>query len=142
MPQTHHYIQVSQGLPRLTSKFLIVIFLESAYERHISYCKRNRNRPRRRPRSCKECHSAKAKYSFEPECSCWRSKGLRCVYEGPIASTTRTIEIVRHRNSAPNVAAGTDHDAPTVDDILTSPMPPINFGSSTTLGFVLASIGG
>ncbi|XXH00923.1 hypothetical protein Hte_007274 [Hypoxylon texense] len=110
------------------------ITTESAYERHISYCKRNRNRPRRRLRSCKECHSAKAKCTFEPECSRCRSKGLRCIYEGPIAHNTRTIEIVRHRNSAPNEAASAGHDAPIVDGILTSPSPPNNFGASTTLG--------
>ncbi|KAI2778174.1 hypothetical protein F4815DRAFT_478245 [Daldinia loculata] len=57
------------------------ISTESAYKRHIAYCRRAQSRPKKRPRSCKECHSAKAKCSFETECSRCNAKGLYCVYE-------------------------------------------------------------
>ncbi|KAI0844596.1 hypothetical protein F5Y00DRAFT_255898 [Daldinia vernicosa] len=57
------------------------IATESAYKRHIAYCRRAQSRPKKRPRSCKECHSAKAKCSFETECSRCKAKGLHCVYE-------------------------------------------------------------
>ncbi|CAJ2507938.1 Uu.00g091240.m01.CDS01 [Anthostomella pinea] len=60
------------------------ISTESAYKRHVSYCRRALSKPRKRKRSCKQCHSAKAKCSFEPECSRCRSKGLQCSYEDPI----------------------------------------------------------
>ena len=49
----------------------------------MTYCRRTRNKPKKRRRSCKACHSAKAKCSFETECSRCRSKGLQCVYENP-----------------------------------------------------------
>ncbi|KAI0380885.1 hypothetical protein F5Y04DRAFT_93670 [Hypomontagnella monticulosa] len=60
------------------------IATESAYKRHLSYCRRTQGQPRKRARSCKECHSAKTKCSFEPECSRCKSKGLDCIYEKPV----------------------------------------------------------
>ncbi|KAI2465236.1 hypothetical protein F4781DRAFT_410046 [Annulohypoxylon bovei var. microspora] len=68
------------------------IATESAYKRHASYCRRTRDRPRKRPRSCKECHSAKVKCSFEPECSRCKYKGLRCIYEKPVSSSLTAKE--------------------------------------------------
>ncbi|KAI1763279.1 hypothetical protein GGR53DRAFT_371436 [Hypoxylon sp. FL1150] len=112
---------------------------ESAYARHVSYCRRNLNRPRRRPKSCRECHSAKVKCSFEAECSRCRSKGLRCVYEGPVASATRTIKIAKHHDNAPDVAAAAaaatiDYGTPIVDHAVANDPAPSTFGSSGSLG--------
>ncbi|KAJ8127459.1 hypothetical protein O1611_g6176 [Lasiodiplodia mahajangana] len=54
---------------------------ESAYKRHLAYCRRSVGRTKKRKRSCKQCHRAKAKCSFETQCSRCISKGLTCEYE-------------------------------------------------------------
>ncbi|KAI0108667.1 hypothetical protein GGR51DRAFT_558980 [Nemania sp. FL0031] len=56
---------------------------ESAYKRHLAYCRRSVGRTKKRKRSCKQCHRAKAKCSFEPQCSRCLSKGFTCEYEKP-----------------------------------------------------------
>ncbi|KAL7786457.1 hypothetical protein V8C43DRAFT_289921 [Trichoderma afarasin] len=50
-------------------------------ERHLSYCRRSRNRPKIRARSCWECYQAKSKCSFESCCARCVAKNLQCVYE-------------------------------------------------------------
>ncbi|KAI1481757.1 hypothetical protein F4774DRAFT_373619 [Daldinia eschscholtzii] len=64
------------------------IATESAYKRHIAYCRRAQSRPKKRPRSCRECHSAKAKCSFETECARCKARGLTCVYETSCTPST------------------------------------------------------
>ncbi|KAI1130926.1 hypothetical protein F5Y10DRAFT_234653 [Nemania abortiva] len=54
---------------------------ETAYKRHLAYCRRSIGRTKKRKRSCKQCHQAKAKCSFEPQCSRCISKGFICEYE-------------------------------------------------------------
>ncbi|KAI0157277.1 hypothetical protein GGR57DRAFT_61941 [Xylariaceae sp. FL1272] len=63
------------------------IMSESAYKRHVNYCRRTLTKPKKRKRSCKSCHIAKAKCSFESPCTRCVSKGLFCEYEKPQAST-------------------------------------------------------
>ncbi|KAI0194628.1 hypothetical protein F4808DRAFT_441176 [Astrocystis sublimbata] len=56
---------------------------ESALKRHVAYCRRTLGQPKKRKRSCKQCHRAKAKCSFEIQCSRCISKGFQCEYERP-----------------------------------------------------------
>ncbi|GAP84021.2 putative c6 finger domain protein [Rosellinia necatrix] len=56
---------------------------ESAFKRHMVYCRRTFGQPKKRKRSCKQCHRSKSKCSFEPQCSRCISKGLICEYEKP-----------------------------------------------------------
>ncbi|KAI1811603.1 hypothetical protein GGS20DRAFT_562317 [Poronia punctata] len=56
---------------------------ESAFRRHVAYCRRTIGKPKKRKRSCKKCHGAKAKCSFEPQCFRCKSRGLICEYERP-----------------------------------------------------------
>ncbi|KAI1262115.1 hypothetical protein F5Y18DRAFT_160438 [Xylariaceae sp. FL1019] len=63
------------------------IMSESAYKRHVNYCRRTLTKPKKRKRSCKSCHIAKAKCSFENPCTRCVSKCLFCEYEKPQAST-------------------------------------------------------
>lgn len=58
---------------------------EFALRRHIAYCRRTLENPKKRKRSCTQCHRAKAKCSFEPQCARCTSKGFQCEYERPIA---------------------------------------------------------
>ncbi|KAI1396244.1 hypothetical protein F4819DRAFT_143841 [Hypoxylon fuscum] len=116
------------------------ISTESAYKRHVQYCRRSQDRPRRRPRSCKECHSAKAKCSFESEsCSRCLTKGLICLYEGPIASNTQLIKTIQHPNSAPQSTAGNGHNVAIIDPSLAHKALSNNFGSSTSLSLPASS---
>ncbi|KAI8947941.1 hypothetical protein F4801DRAFT_486878 [Xylaria longipes] len=57
---------------------------ESAFKRHVAYCRRTVGKPKKRKRSCKQCHRAKAKCSFELQCSRCTSKGFKCEYEKPV----------------------------------------------------------
>ncbi|KAI0552643.1 hypothetical protein F4679DRAFT_75537 [Xylaria curta] len=57
---------------------------ESAFKRHVAYCRRTVGKPKKRKRSCKQCHRAKAKCSFELQCSRCTSKGFACEYEKPV----------------------------------------------------------
>ncbi|KAI0883076.1 uncharacterized protein GGS22DRAFT_167840 [Annulohypoxylon maeteangense] len=105
---------------------------DSAYKRHVSYCRRTRDRPKKRPRSCKECHSAKAKCSFEPECSRCRSKGIHCVYEKPVSA------LANRKNSQHGGTSSSSEDSfrfvmevPCSSFARLAGMP--NFGSSTSL---------
>ncbi|KAI1173702.1 hypothetical protein F4777DRAFT_426885 [Nemania sp. FL0916] len=54
---------------------------ESGFKRHVAYCRRTVGKTKKRKRSCKQCHRAKAKCSFEPQCSRCVSKGFNCEYE-------------------------------------------------------------
>ncbi|KAI2602207.1 hypothetical protein GGR54DRAFT_634177 [Hypoxylon sp. NC1633] len=84
------------------------IATESAYKRHISYCRRRKNCPAKRPRSCRECYSAKSKCSFELECTRCKSKGLRCVYEKRLVPN-QAIETAKNRDESPsNITTGPD----------------------------------
>ncbi|OTA99074.1 hypothetical protein M426DRAFT_96034 [Hypoxylon sp. CI-4A] len=69
---------------------------ESAYKRHISYCRRAQGRTNKRARSCKECNAAKAKCTFNEPCTRCRSRGLHCVYEKP--STSYLLEKKKKKN--------------------------------------------
>ncbi|KAI0434623.1 hypothetical protein F5Y09DRAFT_296033 [Xylaria sp. FL1042] len=57
------------------------IVSETAFKRHLAYCRRTVGKPKKRKRSCRQCHRAKAKCSFDPQCSRCTSKGLVCEYE-------------------------------------------------------------
>lgn len=48
--------------------------------RHISYCRRTQNRPKVRPKPCRECQVAKSKCSLQQRCVRCVRKGLACVY--------------------------------------------------------------
>ncbi|KAI1372802.1 hypothetical protein F4677DRAFT_241831 [Hypoxylon crocopeplum] len=110
------------------------IATESAYKRHISYCRRNKDRPRRRPRSCKGCHSAKAKCSFELECSRCKSKGLRCVYESLIVHNTQTVTTVGHHDEGGSgLTIGGSQSMPIPNSSSACSSIPSNFGSSADL---------
>ncbi|KAI1452389.1 hypothetical protein F4805DRAFT_447583 [Annulohypoxylon moriforme] len=110
---------------------------ESAYKRHVSYCRRTRDRPRKRPRSCKECHSAKAKCSFEPECSRCRSKGLHCTYEKPVSALTTRKNDQHGGLPSPSDSHGYVMEMPYSPLNQLSEMP--NFGSSTILDLPASS---
>ncbi|KAK5627101.1 hypothetical protein RRF57_002816 [Xylaria bambusicola] len=56
---------------------------ETAFKRHLAYCRRTAGKPRKRKRSCRECHRAKAKCSFERQCFRCMTRGLVCTYEKP-----------------------------------------------------------
>ncbi|KAI1080672.1 hypothetical protein F5B20DRAFT_90544 [Whalleya microplaca] len=114
----------------------------SAYKRHIAYCNRARSKPRKRKRSCKTCHSAKARCSFEPQCSRCRLKGLQCVYEEPTA-LSNTVLVKQHHNpskaSTPgrenSGIVGSSHDdaselvpASQMEHHETAPTPDLDFG--------------
>ncbi|KAI1391687.1 uncharacterized protein F4822DRAFT_192817 [Hypoxylon trugodes] len=101
------------------------IATESAYKRHLSYCRRTQGRPRKRPRSCKECHSAKAKCSFESECSRCKAKGLYCVYEQPGASAL----IINANNNYGSVSSSPN----SYPDPFYQPPPYCDFGSPSSL---------
>ncbi|KAH9893774.1 hypothetical protein F4778DRAFT_748450 [Xylariomycetidae sp. FL2044] len=55
----------------------------SSYKRHLSYCRRNRNRTRKRAQSCHNCRQAKSKCSSDARCTRCVNKNLRCVYGNP-----------------------------------------------------------
>ena len=59
----------------------------SSYQRHLAYCRRNANRPRKRGKPCQACSKAKAKCSFHPRCFRCVSKGVECVYDRGGVST-------------------------------------------------------
>ncbi|KAF6787886.1 C6 finger domain [Colletotrichum sojae] len=58
---------------------------------HISYCRRTQNRPKVRPKPCRECKVAKSKCSLQQRCFRCVRKGLACVYPEAAANET-------HRN--------------------------------------------
>lgn len=57
---------------------------EASRNRHVSYCRRSRDRPRVRHQSCQACSAAKARCTSEPQCSRCRNKGIPCVYDDRI----------------------------------------------------------
>ncbi|KAI8623806.1 hypothetical protein F5Y19DRAFT_347127 [Xylariaceae sp. FL1651] len=61
---------------------------EKSYTRHIAYCRKSLAKPKKRKRSCKQCHSAKARCSFEPNCARCINRGFVCEYEKPVAAST------------------------------------------------------
>ena len=64
---------------------------EASRNRHVSYCRRSRDRPRVRHQSCQACSAAKARCSFQPQCSRCRHKGLECVYDSPNGRQNATL---------------------------------------------------
>ncbi|KAF7590323.1 hypothetical protein BBP40_002973 [Aspergillus hancockii] len=64
---------------------------EASRNRHVSYCRRSRDRPRVRHPSCQACSAAKARCSFQPQCSRCRHKGLECVYDHPNARQNAAV---------------------------------------------------
>ncbi|KAF4772899.1 hypothetical protein HER10_EVM0005040 [Colletotrichum scovillei] len=65
---------------------------ETALKRHVSYCRRTKDRPRSRPKPCRECSAAKHKCSLQARCTRCTKKGLDCTYaenrtQEPTAST-------------------------------------------------------
>jgi hypothetical protein len=70
----------------------------SSHRRHVTYCQRNLDRPRKRGKSCRECSRAKTKCSFHSHCFRCVSKGLECVYDSRSVSrpqpgsSTRSIQ--------------------------------------------------
>ncbi|KAI1469905.1 uncharacterized protein F4812DRAFT_469937 [Daldinia caldariorum] len=102
------------------------ISTESAYKRHVAYCRRTQDRPKKRRRSCRECHSAKAKCSFETECARCKARGLDCVYEAP---HTPSGVVSTNTSSWCHSVSGSSGDYSNVPyNSLTYP-----FGSSTSL---------
>ncbi|KAI1308890.1 hypothetical protein F5Y03DRAFT_84984 [Xylaria venustula] len=57
------------------------IVSETAFKRHLAYCRRTVGKPKKRKRSCRQCHRAKAKCSFDSQCSRCTLKGFICEYE-------------------------------------------------------------
>ncbi|GAW17288.1 hypothetical protein ANO14919_067430 [Xylariales sp. No.14919] len=57
------------------------ILSETAFKRHLAYCRRTVGKPKKRKRSCRQCHRAKAKCSFDLPCSRCIAKGVSCEYE-------------------------------------------------------------
>ncbi|KAI1414418.1 hypothetical protein F5Y13DRAFT_158512 [Hypoxylon sp. FL1857] len=122
---------ISSGILQFCNLCSKPIATESAYKRHIAYCRRTQGRIRKRRRSCKECHSAKAKCSFEPECSRCKSKGLYCVYETPGISIHTAKESLHHDS-----ASSSTGDSPRTMELHDPSMcssPLTNFGASTSL---------
>ncbi|KAI1135566.1 hypothetical protein F5Y05DRAFT_165493 [Hypoxylon sp. FL0543] len=107
------------------------IATESAYKRHIAYCRRTQGVLRKRRRSCKECHSAKAKCSFEPECSRCKSRGLHCVYEKP-GTSIHTLNLDNHHDNVSSSTAGPGNVIELYDPSMCN-SPLTNFGASTSL---------
>ncbi|CAG9946830.1 unnamed protein product [Clonostachys rosea f. rosea IK726] len=55
--------------------------LETAYKRHVSYCRRAQAKRKGRPVSCAACSSSKIKCSFtKPRCARCESRSIECVY--------------------------------------------------------------
>ncbi|CAH0058536.1 unnamed protein product [Clonostachys solani] len=55
--------------------------LETAYKRHVSYCRRAQAKRKGRPVSCAACSSSKIKCTFaKPRCARCESRGIECVY--------------------------------------------------------------
>lgn len=54
---------------------------ETSYNRHVLYCRRAKNRPRTRVRSCRSCTKAKRKCSGQLRCQRCTHKSLECVYD-------------------------------------------------------------
>ncbi|KAI8963111.1 hypothetical protein F5Y11DRAFT_320380 [Daldinia sp. FL1419] len=109
------------------------IATESAYKRHIAYCRKAQSRPKKRPRSCKECHSAKAKCSFETQCSRCKAKGLNCVYETSFTpyrspDNTTTANTGTLPDTGSGVSGSTDNYENPDCSLLT-----YRFGASTSL---------
>lgn len=77
---------------------------QSSYNRHVLYCRRARNRPRARIRSCQACTKSKRKCSGQLQCNRCTNKGLSCVYDvnKPIISASPRNSDESH--SAENVA--------------------------------------
>ncbi|KAI0401292.1 hypothetical protein F4802DRAFT_580785 [Xylaria palmicola] len=84
---------------------------ESAFKRHVAYCRRTVGKPKKRKRSCKQCHRAKAKCSFEPQCSRCIFKGFTCEYEKPVtplASSEASIDF--QDSSTPDTSGSSPSD--------------------------------
>jgi hypothetical protein len=58
-------------------------FVAQSHRRHVTYCRRTQEQPRKRRKSCYACNAAKVRCSFQQCCSRCRSKGLDCVYDDP-----------------------------------------------------------
>ncbi|KAI1342044.1 hypothetical protein F5Y15DRAFT_331230 [Xylariaceae sp. FL0016] len=82
------------------------ISTESAYTRHTSYCRRRQGRPKKRNRSCKACHAAKTRCSFQSPCSRCQLKGLDCAYEKVRPRTVSGQDDRKHMASEPSVPVG------------------------------------
>ncbi|KAI1168948.1 hypothetical protein F5B18DRAFT_2846 [Nemania serpens] len=77
---------------------------EFAFRRHIAYCRRASENPKKRKRSCTQCHRAKARCSFAPQCSRCTSKGFRCEYEkliSPSAGSETSDDLQDESTSEP-----------------------------------------
>ncbi|KAJ3564347.1 hypothetical protein NPX13_g7876 [Xylaria arbuscula] len=98
------------------------IVSETAFKRHLAYCRRTAGKPKKRKRSCRECHRAKAKCSFEPQCTRCISKRLVCEYEKnatPLASSQPSKEL--QDSPTPDPAESTSPSDATPSDATTSP---------------------
>ncbi|KAI5857430.1 hypothetical protein GGS23DRAFT_341796 [Durotheca rogersii] len=120
----------SSGLVRFCDLCNKPITTNAAYKRHVTYCRRAQSRPRKRQRSCMECHSAKVKCSFEPTCHRCSRKGLHCVYEQtaitPAANTAGTLDNASGQPAANDLSVATLDSS--VYGLLIS-----GFGASSTL---------
>lgn len=88
---------------------------EASRNRHVSYCRRSRDRPRVRHQSCQACSAAKARCSFQPQCSRCRHKGLECVYDHPNGQQSATLTPAALKAKA--VPPPTPVDTPTPDPL-------------------------
>ncbi|RYP69304.1 hypothetical protein DL771_006179 [Monosporascus sp. 5C6A] len=106
--------------------------IKSAYTRHVAYCQRNRGQPKKRKRSCKPCHSAKAKCSFDLECSRCLSRGLQCVYEKPPTLSLAEETSTQPENSQASMIGGANAKVCPSRHLRERPVLP-SFGSSAGL---------
>lgn len=70
----------------------------------MSYCRRTKDRPRNRPKPCRECSAAKHKCSLQARCTRCTKKGLDCIYaENRSYGSTDSIEALSPQVWAPNL---------------------------------------
>ncbi|KAH8429244.1 Zn(II)2Cys6 transcription factor domain-containing protein [Aspergillus melleus] len=86
---------------------------EASRNRHVSYCRRSRDRPRVRHQSCQACSAAKARCSFQPQCSRCRHKGLECVYDHPNGRQNATLTPAALKSKAVPPPTPVDTSTPT-----------------------------
>lgn len=90
---------------------------ETAYKRHVAYCRRAQSKRKGRPVSCRACSSAKTKCSFaKPRCARCESKGLDCLYD---EAGRRIAPGPQQQRQPPNEAAAAA--APNMTTSTTSP---------------------
>ena len=78
--------RVEYPLGVFATPFNLTFWTVNSRDRHFRYCGRH---TRNRPRSCQACNAAKAKCSFEVDCSRCTKRGIECVYDTMITGGQR-----------------------------------------------------